>query len=37
MTKVKTIDLPPLPAHFPHLITAMDQYYGVETKFVKKK
>jgi glycosyltransferase involved in cell wall biosynthesis len=37
MTKVKTIDLPPLPAYFPHLITAMDQYYGVETKFVKKK
>ena len=34
MTKVKTIDLPSLPAHFPHLITAMDQYYGVETKFV---
>ena len=36
MTKVKTIDFPQLPAHFPHLITAMDQYYGVETKFAKK-
>lgn len=36
ITKAKTSDLSSLPSHFHHLITAMDQYYGVETKFVKK-
>ncbi|MED1467600.1 glycosyltransferase family 4 protein [Bacillus salipaludis] len=34
MTKAKVIDLPPLPAHFPYLIKAMDQYYGVASNFV---
>ncbi|WP_051590934.1 glycosyltransferase family 4 protein [Bacillus sp. UNC438CL73TsuS30] len=34
MTKAKVSDLPPLPAHFPYLIKAMDQYYGVASNFV---
>ncbi|MDR6999608.1 glycosyltransferase family 4 protein [Neobacillus niacini] len=36
MTKAKFVDLPPLPAHFPYLIAAMDQYYGVASNFVDK-
>ncbi|MDQ6598215.1 glycosyltransferase family 4 protein [Bacillus salipaludis] len=34
MSKAKVSDLPPLPAHFPYLIKAMDQYYGVASNFV---
>ncbi|MBI0581268.1 glycosyltransferase family 4 protein [Neobacillus cucumis] len=34
VSKAKVSDLPPLPAHFPYLIKAMDQYYGVASNFV---